>query len=232
MEKFLKRIINTAVVGLSLLGVIACSEMEALDKKALGGVTFTGEPETECALDVSLLQADANQTLGYQTQKTVTLVRSTQTILTKYGVDLACFFDSFMGPAYETASAKFKINNFAFNDADFVLSVTLHDVEKTYHFDSKNAFKISLKRDEGAQGSFNPSNDSIGTQMFADYEFTHHTLNLTLIKVDPILNIWKVTIVVQDKSIDANLTQPTDQPRQNFYDLGSFEISLDNNSII
>jgi hypothetical protein len=232
MEKFLKRSINIAVVGLSLFGLIACGEMKALNTKAAGGVTFTGEPETECALDASLLDIGDNQTLGFQAQRTVTLRRSTQPILSKYGVDLACFFDSFMGPAYETAAAKFKINDFTAGDADFIFSVTLHDVEKTYHFDSKNAFKITLKRAEGAEGTFNPGNDSVGTQIYADFEYTYHSLNLTLTKVDPILNIWKATIVIQDKSIDANIPQPTDQPRQNFYDLGSFEISLDNNSII
>lgn len=226
MEKLLNRIMNVSVVILSLSGVIACSEIEALKPKSAGSATFAGQPKTVCALDPELLQVSFSHILTIQSEKPVTLQRSTQPLLQPYGVDLSCFFDEFMGPVYERVTAKFKISDFATKEMDFLLSISLPDVAKTYYFDSSNALSQSLKKATTTvgdlDGTFNPATASVGTELYAEFDYAHHGILLTLTKVDAMLNIWRATIVIEDKSLDSDVESP-----MNYYELGSFDVSLD-----
>ena len=241
MEKIVNRIMSIAVVILSLSGVIACSEIEALKPKAIGNPTFAGEPKTECALDPALLQEASEQTLAAQTAQPVELGRySTQRLLTPYGVDLNCFLDNFMGPVYENVKVKFK-GNVATKTAEFVLSINLPDVAKTYYFDSKNAITNIFGQQSTGVGDIQPDdifaggfdNDGSGntptsldlapvnTQYYAMFEYDHHDILLDLTKINQTLNLWKATITVFDKAITAEDYEGDV--------LGYFEITLDNN---
>ncbi len=225
----MNRIIHTSVILLSLSGFIACSELEAIKPKASGQPTFS-EPTPSgggsaasvdvCALAPSLLVDAGDLSLQAQTDKSVTLLRSTQSLLNQYGVDLSCFTDTFTGPVYEIATAKFKLHDIIGNNAEFLLNVTIHEIDKTYHFDSKNAISTSVRGD-GTTEIFELTGAIVGAKVFADFEFEKDTLSLELTKTDAAMNEWTVSI----KVIDKTLTELHSLRR---YELGTFKTNLEN----
>lgn len=229
MERLINRIMNIGVVVLSLSGVIACSEMEALRPLQEGMVTFTGTPDTCGALETKYLAKQTNITLQAQAEKPVVLQRSAIPLLSSYGVNTACAQNLIAGPLNEVASAKLKIVDLKNNKIDFMLNITLPEMTKTYHFDSKNTLSTKLEVVSVAVGAINPptvdpATAEIGTEITAQLEYKHHRLHLSLIKSSEVLNTWDALIVVEDKNLSL-------EDENNFYELGTFTINLDSSNI-
>ncbi|MCB0348555.1 MAG: hypothetical protein KDD37_06945 [Bdellovibrionales bacterium] len=111
----------------------------------------------------------------------------------------------------------------------FLLSINIHEVQKTYHFDSKNAKSIDVQFPRVQIGEINsttvnPSEAGEGTQIQAEFEFEKDNLIVALIKVDQQLNLWEATVIIRDKAL-------SDDDENNYYELGTFEVSLDNTNL-
>lgn len=244
MEKLMNKIMHTGIVIISLTGFIACSELEAIKPKASGKPTFS-EPTSSgggstpagtvdvCALDPSLLEDGTDLSLQAMEPQNVTLLRSTQLLLHPYGVDLSCFTNTFTGPVFEVVKAKFKIHDLKAKKVDFLLSINIHEIDKTYYFDSKNAISTDLVLAQVSVGginsqTFDPATAIIGTELNVDFEYDKHVLMLTLTKTDVPLNIWQASIVIYDKELGDD---DSDEGNGNYYVLGTFDVSLDNTSL-